>query len=73
MLGTRRYKVHLIPKASETLCMQEVRTLLVQENISKAVISGLVLARVLLACIAGAGLAGRAGTSAPPIKIRSWG
>lgn len=50
-------------------CIQEQPQPLVQENIAKAVFSGLVRLLALLACIAGAGLAGRAGIAALPIKI----
>ena len=48
--------------------MQEAHLPPAQENISKAVISGMGLALVRPAWFAGTGLAGRSGIAAPPIK-----
>ena len=54
-------------------CIQEEPQPLVQENIAKAVFSGLVRVLALLAWLAGSGLTGRSGISALPIKIGRLG
>ena len=63
----------VVLRAWATDYTRAVQLHLERENIYKAVISGMVRVLVLLACIAGAGLAGGTGTTAAAIKKRSSG